>query len=181
MGALFVAVVLVFGLSALSLGLLYLAMISVALATIDLRHRRLPDRLVLPLYPVLIVVVAAHALITDDWGSLIRGILGGFILGGSYFVLWLLYPKGMGFGDVKAAGALGIALGSVGWAALAVGAITGPLFGGVVGIVVMLKQRRGRGVSIPYGPWLILGAWLGLLAGDRIGAAYVSFVLGTFS
>lgn len=179
--ALFALVALVFGLSALSLGLMYLAAISVALAAIDLEHRRLPDALTLPLYPVLAVAVGTHALVVGEWWVLARGILGLLILGGFYFVLWFAVPKGMGFGDVKTAGALGLALGAVGWPALAVGAITGPLIGGVVGVAVMIHTRRARGVAIPYGPWLIAGAWLGILAGENIGSAYVSFVTSSFS
>jgi leader peptidase (prepilin peptidase)/N-methyltransferase len=180
-GALFGLVVLVFGISPLSLGLMFLAVASVALAAIDLEHRRLPDALTLPLYPVLGAVAVAQSWVDGDWGMLLRALAGGLILGGFYFALWFAVPKGMGFGDVKAAGALGLALGSVGWTALAVGAIAGPLIGGVVGVAVMIRERKGRGVYIPYGPWLIAGAWLGVLCGDKIGHAYVSFVTGVLS
>ena len=178
---LFTLVVLVFGVSALSLGLMYLAFNTVALAAIDLEHRRLPDALTLPLYPVLATAVLAQSWMTGEWNILVRGLAGLLIVGGFYFVLWFAFPKGMGFGDVKTAGALGLILGAIGWPALGVGAIAGPLVGGVAGVVVMIRTRKARGVAIPYGPWLIAGAWLGILAGDQIGHAYVSLVIGGFS
>ena len=177
----FALVAAVFGVSVLAISLAYLAVITVALAAIDLGHRRLPDALTLPAYPVLAVLIATHAGIEHEWWILARAVIGAAIVGGVYLVLWLAYPKGMGFGDVKAAGMLGLALGAVGWGAIAVGAIAGPLIGGVVGVAVMIRTRRTRGVAIPYGPWLIAGAWLGILAGDGIGHRYVEFVTGGLS
>ncbi len=88
-------------------------MITVALAAIDLEHRRLPDALTLPAYPVLAVAIAAHAGVEHEWWILARALIGAAIVGGVYFALWFAYPKGMGFGDVKAAGMLGLALGAV--------------------------------------------------------------------
>ncbi len=178
---LFALVAGVFGVTVLAVALLYLAVITVALAAIDLEHRRLPDALTLPAYPVLAVAIAIHAGVEQEWWIVARALIGAAIVGGVYFALWFAYPKGMGFGDVKAAGMLGFALGAVGWGAIAVGAIAGPLIGGVVGVAVMIRSRRGRGVEIPYGPWLIAGAWLGILAGDRIGHGYVDFVTGALS
>ncbi|WP_291382154.1 A24 family peptidase [Demequina sp.] len=171
----------VFGTSALAVALVYLAVITVALTAIDLEHRRLPDALTLPAYPVLAVAIAIYAGMENEWWILARALIGAAILGGVYFALWFAYPKGMGFGDVKAAGMLGLALGAVGWSAVAVGAIAGPLIGGVVGVAVVIRSRRARGVAIPYGPWLIAGAWLGILAGNWIGHGYVDLVTGGLS
>lgn len=170
-----------FAVSVLAVALAYLAVITVALAAIDLEHRRLPDALTLPAYPVLAVAIAIQGGVEQEWWILARALIGAAILGGVYFALWFAYPKGMGFGDVKAAGMLGLALGAVGWGAVAVGAIAGPLIGGVAGVAVMIRTRRTRGVTIPYGPWLIAGAWLGILAGDRIGQGYVDLVTGRLS
>lgn len=175
---LFALAAAVHGLTFLTGALAYLAVISVALAAIDLEHMRLPNALTLPAYPVLAVLIAVHAGVEHDWWILARALIGAGIVGGIYLALWLAYPKGMGFGDVKAAGMLGLALGAVGWGAIAVGAIAGPIIGGVAGMVVMVRQRRGRGVQIPYGPWLIAGAWLGILAGQPIAHAYLRWTTG---
>jgi leader peptidase (prepilin peptidase)/N-methyltransferase len=177
----FALVAAVFGATVLAIAFAYLAVVTVALAAIDLEHRRLPDALTLPAYPVLAVGIAIYAGMEHEWWILIRALIGAAIVGGVYFALWLGYPKGMGFGDVKAAGMLGMALGAVGWGAIAVGAIAGPLIGGVVGVAVMIRTRRTRGVTIPYGPWLIAGAWVGILAGELIGHGYVDFVTGGLS
>ncbi|WP_062517168.1 prepilin peptidase [Demequina gelatinilytica] len=176
--ALFAAVAAVHGASWLTVALLYLALVSVALFVIDLDVQRLPNELVLPAIPVVLVFVAAQAGTDGDWWTLARAALGGLALGGFYFVLWFLYPKGLGFGDVKAAVLLGIALGAVGWDALAVGGILGPLIGGVAGIAAIVRHRKAAGVRIAYGPWLIAGAWVGLLAGPELWTAYLNVALG---
>jgi leader peptidase (prepilin peptidase)/N-methyltransferase len=79
----------------------------------------------------------------------------------------------MGFGDVKLAGVLGAYLGWLGWSQLAVGAFMGFLLGGLGGIVLMLAGRAGRKSMIPYGPYMIVGAWGAILAGEAIGRAYL--------
>ena len=93
-----------------------------------------------------------------------------------YFVLRLVRPGGMGGGDVKLAGVIGIYLGWVGWGALAVGAFAAFVFGGVFGIALMLRRRAGRKTAIPFGPWMILGAWTGVFAGEAVGRWYVNLV-----
>jgi leader peptidase (prepilin peptidase)/N-methyltransferase len=172
----FVAVVAVHGVSLLAVFLVYLVMISAALVVIDARHRRLPDALVLPALMVGAVAVVAHAALTQEWFIVARAASGAAILGGYYFVLWWVQPKGLGFGDVKTAGLLGLALGALGWAPLAVGAVLGPLLGGLAAMGAMLRHRRLRGLRIAYGPWLITGAWVGVLVGDSVWAGYFAAV-----
>jgi len=167
-----------FGLTFLAAALVYLAIVSVALAVIDLEHMRLPDALTLRSYPVLLVLVAAHSLVTDDWWLLLRALIGAVALGAFYFVFWFVYPKGMGFGDVKCAVLLGFAMAAVGWGALAVGAFAGPLIGGIAGVAVMIRTGKSRGVKIPYGPWLIAGAWIGIVVGPAIADRYLALVTG---
>ena len=95
-----------------------------------------------------------------------------------YFVLRLARPGGMGGGDVKLAGVVGLYLGWVGWGALAVGAFAAFVFGGVFGIALMVAKRAGRKTAIPFGPWIILGAWTGVFAGDAVGRWYVNLLTG---
>lgn len=79
----------------------------------------------------------------------------------------------MGGGDVKLAGVLGIALGWVGWSALAVGAVAGFVFGGLYGMLLLATRRAGRRTAVAFGPWMLLGAWTGIVWGaslvDRLG------------
>lgn len=98
--------------------LLYLVSIAVALTVIDIDTRRLPNAIVLPSYPVLAVLLTAASALTGQWPDLARAAAGLAILGGFYLTIRVIYPRGMGFGDVKLAGLLGLVLGWFGWGAL---------------------------------------------------------------
>ena len=154
------------------LAFLYLAAISLALALIDLDTRRLPNVLVLPIYAVGAVLFTAVAALTGRWELLATAAIGMAALGLFYLLLAVARPGGMGMGDVKLAGALGLFLGWLGPETLVVGAIAGFLLGGGAGIVLLLRGA-GRKASLAFGPWLIAGAWVGILAGPAIAAAYL--------
>jgi leader peptidase (prepilin peptidase)/N-methyltransferase len=148
--------------------LLAFTALGVALAFIDLDTRRLPNVLVLPAYPVLAVLLTGAAVVTGDWGALLRAGLGGAALFGAFFLMALVYPAGMGFGDVKLAGVLGLVLGWFSWAAVVVGAFAGFFLGAVVGVVVMAAGPHGRKTAVPFGPFMIAGALLGLWIADPV-------------
>lgn len=155
---------------------LYLMAISIALALIDLDTHRLPNALVLPSYIVGLVLLGAAALVGGDPFALARAAIGGAALFLFYLVLALVRPDGMGFGDVKLAGVLGLFLGFLGWAPLLVGAFAAFLLGGLFGIALLATRRAGRRSGIPFGPWMLAGAWLGILAGPTIGGAYLALL-----
>lgn len=158
---------------------LYFAAISIVLTLIDLDTHRLPNSIVLPSYLVAGILFTIAAALTGDWGSLLRAAIGMAVLYAIYAVLRLARPGGMGGGDVKLAGVLGIYLGWIGWGALAVGAFAAFLYGGVFGIALLLLRRAGRKTAIPFGPWMILGAWTGVFAGEAVGRWYVNLFVGT--
>lgn len=153
----------------------YLAAIGVALAAIDLDVHRLPDAVVLPSYPVLAALLALASWGVDDWQALGRAGIGAVVLGAFYLVPGLL--GGMGLGDVKLAPILGAALAWLGWGALAVGAFAAFLVGGAWAVVLLLGRRAGRRSRVPFGPWMILGAAIGVAVGEQLWNLY----LGTFS
>ncbi len=160
--------------------LLYLAAVAVALALIDLAVRRLPDAIVLPSYVVGLVLLALASWNPggpSDWPALTRAAVGGAVMYVVYFVLVLVYPKGMGFGDVKLAGVLGMYLGWAGWGALVVGWFSGFLLGGVFSLVLVVARRAGRGTAIPFGPWMLLGAGVGLAWGEQISGWYLGMLV----
>ncbi|WP_069170946.1 prepilin peptidase [Streptomyces griseus] len=144
---------------------LLLTPVAVLLAVIDRRVHRLPDRLTLPLAGAAALLLGGAALLPGHAGSWTSALLGGAALGGFYFLLFLVNPNGMGFGDVKLALALGVALGWYGWAVLCAGGFAGFLLGALYGVGLMLLRRAGRRTGIPFGPFMIAGALLGLLAG----------------
>jgi leader peptidase (prepilin peptidase)/N-methyltransferase len=153
---------------------LYLAAVSVVLALIDIDVRKLPNVIVLPSYLVGIVLFTAAAFLSADFDSLLRAGIAMVALALAYFLMVLVYPGGMGMGDVKLAGVLGLYLGWAGWGALFVGALAAFVLGGIFGIVLMISGRATRKTGIPFGPWMLAGASLGILFGSVVFSSYLS-------
>ncbi len=154
--------------------LLYLAAVSIALSLIDIDVKRLPDAIVLPSYPVLLVLLTVASAGAGDWSALVRAAIGAVAGFGFYFVLAFIYPAGMGFGDVKLAGVLGMAMAWYGWGVLVVGTFAGFLLGGVVGVVLIAFRLGNRKTMIPFGPYMIVGAWLAVGFGDAVVGWYLT-------
>jgi leader peptidase (prepilin peptidase) / N-methyltransferase len=159
--------------------LLVLGSAGVALAFIDLEHHRLPDAIVLPLYPVTVLGLVLAGLVSGEWPLASAGIgvavwLG--VIGG----LWLLSGgRGMGFGDVKLAPVLGATLGWTGVGAAVVALFAAFALGAVVGIVLLLARKAGRRSALPFGPFLLVGALIGLVIGPRVADAYLGTLTGS--
>ncbi len=139
---------------------LYFAAVGLALALIDLDTRRLPNQLVLPSYPVLAALLAGAAWWQGDSWALVRAVLGGSALYAFFVAVVIIYPVGMGFGDVKLAGLVGAVLGWLSWGTLVLGAFAGFLLGAIVGVVLMGLGRGGRKTAVPFGPFMVAGALL---------------------
>ena len=156
------------------IALLWFAGIGIALAAIDLDTHRLPDAIVLPSYGVLAALLGGAALLAGDGEAAARAAAGAGILFALYLLLALISPRGMGMGDVKLSGVIGLVLGWVGWASLAVGALAAFVLGGLVGLALIVLGRARRSTGIPFGPWMLGGAWVGILLGDPIARAYLA-------
>ncbi|MFF8094513.1 prepilin peptidase [Streptomyces sp. NPDC016675] len=144
---------------------LLLAPAAVLLAVVDLRVRRLPDPLTLPLAGAALALLGLAALLPEHAGRWTTALLGALALGAGYGVLFLINPAGMGFGDVKLALAAGAALGWYGWSAVMLGTLAGFLLGALYGGALVVARRAGRKTAIPFGPFLLAGVFLGVLAG----------------
>jgi leader peptidase (prepilin peptidase)/N-methyltransferase len=142
--------------------LLVFTALGIALSAIDLAVRRLPDRLVLPAYPVLAVLLAGAGAVRHDWTSVLRAGLGALTLFGFFFVLAATSPKGMGFGDVKLAGVIGLVLGYLSWSALLIGAFAAFALGAGAAVVVLASGAGNRRTALPFGPFMVAGALLAL-------------------
>jgi len=153
---------------------LYLAAISVTLTLIDLDTHKLPNSIVLPSYLVGGVLLGAASVITHDWVQLVTMLAGAAALFVLYFAIALISPRGMGFGDVKLAGVLGLYLAHLGIAQLVVGAFAAFLLGGLFAIVLLALRRVARTSGIPFGPWMLAGAWLGAVVGAPLATLYLS-------
>ncbi len=161
-----------------ALAFLYFASISIALTLIDFDTHRLPDAIVLPSYAVGLGLFVAASLVGSDWWGVGGAAIGMAALYTFYFLLRFARPDGMGGGDVKLAGVVGIYLGWLGWAALVVGSLAAFLLGGVFGILLLVFRRAGRRTAIPFGPWMILGAWCGAIAGEPLAQWYLDLLGG---
>lgn len=172
---LFVAITARFGWTSELPAYLYLAAIAVALAMIDLDVKRLPDAIVLPSYLVGLVLLAPTVL-TAGWGQALRALAAMAVLYLFYFGLAHVYRGGMGFGDVKLAGLLGLYLGWLGWDAVLVGAFAGFLLGGLAGIALLASRRATGKSEVPFGPYMLLGAFLAIFAAGPVAGWYLSLL-----
>ncbi|GAA5196602.1 hypothetical protein GCM10023346_29490 [Arthrobacter gyeryongensis] len=166
----------------------YFAVMAARLTVIDVRHHLLPNRIVFPSYAIAgVLLLGAAAAVTlssgaaanlsagaagsaPDGGASFLGVpalgivAGGAVLWVFYFILRLVYPPGMGFGDVKLAGVLGLYLGYLGWAHVFAGTFAAFLFGGLWSLGVLAARRGTLKSSIPFGPFMLAGAAAAMFA-----------------
>jgi leader peptidase (prepilin peptidase)/N-methyltransferase len=147
---------------------IYIAVLGVALSQIDLAVQRLPDRLTLPAYPAILLLLAGAAAISDDWAALGRAALGGLALGGGYLLLGVLSRGAMGGGDIKLAGLAGLVLGWLGWHTLIAGAFAGFILAAVISAGLLVARKVSRRSKISFGPYLLGGALLATLATSAV-------------
>jgi leader peptidase (prepilin peptidase)/N-methyltransferase len=154
--------------------LLFLAATSISLALIDIDTHTLPNRIVLPAYPAGAVLLLCASFVEGDLSPLFTAVAGAAAMFAFYLALALAYPRGMGLGDVKLAGVLGLFLGWFGWSELVVGAFAAFLLGGAYAIVLLATHRVERGGGVPFGPWMLAGAWVGITLGEPLAQLYLS-------
>lgn len=142
---------------------LLLAPFTVLLCFVDQAVHRLPDVVTLPLAATTAAALGVAALFTGTGGSWTRALLGGLTLGSVYLVLHLIYPPGMGFGDVTLALTVGQVLGWYGWFVLLAGSFAAFAAAAVHGYVRTALRRVERGASIAFGPFMAGGALAGVL------------------
>lgn len=150
--------------------LLPLAPIGVALAYVDWHTTLLPTRIIAPAYGLVVVCVLLAGFLDDDRDLVVRAGIGWAALGGFYLLLWLVYPRGLGYGDVRLSGVLGLALGYAGTAELVVGAYGAFLLGGLGGLLLgMIKVVNRK--RFPFGPFMLVAALVGVAFGPWIATA----------
>ncbi|CAN5320977.1 MAG: prepilin peptidase [Nocardioides sp.] len=154
-------------------GVVPLAPVGTALAIIDARTRLLPTRLIWPTTVAFVGYAAAADLVRGDPGHLVQAVVLGLVAYLFYFVLWFIYPAGMGFGDVRLSALLGVSLGWLGPNPWFLGLMGGFFLSAAYSLVLM--ARLGRGAlkeHVPFGPFMLAGAavsvlvsgWIDLLA-----------------
>jgi leader peptidase (prepilin peptidase)/N-methyltransferase len=147
-----------------------LVLLVVPAALIDLEHRIIPNRL-----------TAAGAILALALGTALdpagepERLLAATAAGGFLLLAAIAYPGGMGIGDVKLAGVMGLFLGRSVAAALVVALLSGAL----VGMVIIARKgaRAGRKTAVPFGPFLTFGALVAVFAGEELVSVYVNHFL----
>jgi leader peptidase (prepilin peptidase) / N-methyltransferase len=147
----------------------WLAACAVPLAGIDVATHRLPDPLTGTAYLGTVMLLAAAALTADRPAELLRAVAGGAALAACYLTLFLISPSGMGLGDTKMSASLGTALAWFGWNTLLAGAFAGFLLGGIYAVGLLTARRVTCGHHIAFGPFIIAGAFLAVVAGSAMG------------
>lgn len=161
---------------AFTLVLLAFAACCLALAVIDWQTYTLPNVIVAVATVVAVTGVLVRAAATSDWGSLLTPAVAGFAYGAFYFMIFVgTRGRGLGFGDVKLAPCLGVMAGSFGAGAAAVGFVAPFLLAGPPLAILMATGVLKRGTRVPFGPFLIAGAWVGILVGAPVFDLYLSF------
>ena len=145
----------------------WLAACAVPLACADLAVQRLPDPLTGAAYAGTAVLLLAAAAVGWTWSALVRALLGGLALTGFYLLLMVISPSGMSLGDVKLAASLGTLLAWFGWRQLLAGGFAGFLLGGVFAGALLVSRRADGKQPIPFGPFMIAGAILAVVAWPR--------------
>ncbi|MFM2483127.1 prepilin peptidase [Celerinatantimonas sp. YJH-8] len=135
------------------------------LSMIDLKTMLLPDQLTLPLLWLGLLVNSHHLLVSLNdavWGAA----LGYLFLWGLYWIFKLLTQKeGLGYGDFKLLAAIGAWLG---WHALPLILLLGSMAGAIIGLMLLITKKSNRQTPIPFGPFLTLGTYLYLFAGQGL-------------
>jgi leader peptidase (prepilin peptidase)/N-methyltransferase len=132
----------------------------VVLASIDIRHHRLPDRIVLPAILGCGFLLGLAAAVEGQPSALVRAGAAAAATFGALFALAVLGPGALGFGDVKLGALLGLVLGWLSWSHLVLGLLLGLCLAGLTVAGLLIARRIGWRSHVPLGPPLLAGSWL---------------------
>ena len=135
---------------------------AVVLAGVDVLRHRLPDRVTYPAATVCAAVLLADAAVTGAWGALLRAVLATLLALALAAAARLIAPAGLGLGDVKLLGLLGLVLGWAGWGVLIGGVFAGLLIGALASLLLVATGRAGWRTRVAFGPPLLAGAYVSL-------------------
>lgn len=136
----------------------WFAALGVVLGVVDAAVRRLPNVLTLAWAGGTAAALLLPAVLEHRGGDWLRAVLAGTVLMVLFGAVALLRPGAMGWGDVKAAAAVGVALGWLGWAAVYGGVLLAFLLASVFAVVLLVRRRAGRRSQLALGPFLVVGA-----------------------
>ncbi len=141
---------------------------TVALILTDLDHKRIPNRILYPATVAAVFLLALGAAADGRLDAVPRALAGGAIYFGILLLIALAARGGFGMGDVKLAFLLGTFLAFDSWATLWAGVFLAFLIGGGVSLLLLVTRRKGRKDAIPFGPPLMVGAWIAVVWGRQL-------------
>jgi leader peptidase (prepilin peptidase)/N-methyltransferase len=144
----------------------------VALSVIDLDTFLLPNRVLYPVGFISVPLLLAGSALEGEIGAFGRALGGGAAAFAVFYVIHIISPRGMGFGDVRLSFLLGCFLGWISWLHVFFGLFAGFLYGAVVGVALIALRRHERRQHIPFGPFLAAGALTFILVGQPLVDAY---------
>ena len=147
----------------------WFAAASVALTRIDLRTHRLPDRIVAPSYLAGIACFAVASVLGVAWQRFVWAVAAMVALFLFYLMLRIISRSGIGGGDVKLAGLVGLHLGWLGLTPVVLGAVAAFLLGGGYAVILLVSRRATRHTRIPFGPFMLAGAWIAIALDTLLG------------
>lgn len=154
---------------------LILASASIALTMIDFDTMTLPNVITYPIFIFTTLYLVILSLIYGSWESLISAGIGAGIYFAFFFLMWFLTGgRGLGFGDVKLAPTLGAMIGWFSLYGTAVGIMGAFIIGGLPAGIAMATGIIKRGTEIPFGPMLMIGAWVAVFFGETLSQSYLT-------
>ncbi len=151
---------------------LWFVAVTVTLTLTDIDTKLIPNRILYPGTVVGTVLLVGGALI--EGGPVVRALAGGALYFALLFVLALIARGGFGFGDVKLAFLLGLFAAYQSWDTLIVAIFAAFLLGGVVSLLLVVFRIRSRKDAIPFGPYLVIGAYVAIAWAGTISTWYLS-------
>jgi leader peptidase (prepilin peptidase) / N-methyltransferase len=143
-----------------------------AISVIDLDHFIIPNRIVYPTLFAIVPLLALAAAIDGSWSHLADAAIGGVAAFLALFVVHVIAPRGMGFGDVRLAGVIGFMAGWLGLGYVALALFLAFLLASIIGVGLMITRLRTRKDAVPFGPFMAAGAVVAVLWGHAILDAY---------
>ncbi len=144
----------------------------VAVSVTDIRVGLVPRAFLYPTAGLVAAGLVAASAVDADWRPCLDALIGGAAAFGTFFAVWWLVPRSMGFGDVRLAGVIGLSLGWLGLRQVYLGFVVAFVVGSVVGVAKMVVQRTGRKTALPFGPALAAGAVVGVLWGSTLASLW---------
>lgn len=149
------------------------APISAALSVIDLKSFRLPNSLVSAAAISALLFVFLDSLSKDSWNEFQTAIATGLLVMLFLWTVRLISRGGMGLGDVKLAFPIGLLLGYLGWESAVLGLFIAFLLGAIAGVALIVFRGASRKTALPFGPFMLAGAWLALGLHEKLPLQYI--------